>query len=337
MSSSEPVYDSIVGLWVQYLPLSEYGSIATVEILFEENGGFLWREMRGERRDELRFTNIKGRWRLEDEILQLDFTATEEPDMVPRKRHILRIFDRRGRLGMQTIRLDDQPEMTGRWDGAMYFLQPAQPGEAERSHQVALEKMYKPIPLERPFRLLHPLLAAAIAPAVRRLKLQDPIFCIRLYYHNTCAPGEEYCTWVRVLTEPLRQKVLAEQRPLDVEYYLWHPTAGEANGLPGRDVGLYEADLTGSREIMRLYADVYELLCQDEEEYMRQLQEMLRLVSQALNKRDWTSISETTDDFVVFPADGSNHYAGEYEGDMETSIPAEKLDLLRQRGLLARG
>jgi hypothetical protein len=328
MSANEPIYDSILGVWCAYGSIGEYGSIATDELTFDDDGRFQWRRLRFEK-NELNMPRVEGMWRIEDEVLFLDFTSTEEPNVVPRERCHLRIIDREGRLGLETIRLDDEVQNNGR----MYFLKPAQPGDALRSHEIAMQKLRAPVELDEPFRRLEPLLAAAIPEAVRRLDLNDPIFCIRLYYHDTNAPGENYCTWVRVLTEPARQEVLARYRPVDVEYHLWSPTAGEANGTPARDIGLFEADLRKSREIMRLYEEVYELLCVSEDNYMRQLRELLRRVSRSLNALDWSSIAPTTDDFVVFPADGSAFYAGEYESDMEASIPCEKLELLRQRRL----
>jgi hypothetical protein len=179
---------------------------------------------------------------------------------------------------------------------------------------------------------LQPLLTAAIPVAVGQLKLTDPIFCIRLYYHDTNAPSEDYCTWVRVLTEPLRQQVLATKRPVDVPFYLWHSQSGNANGSPGRDIGLFEADLRTHRDIMQRYEEVYEMV--ESEEGMNRLRELLRQVSRTLNARDWSKIAKVTDDFVVFPADGSGYYGGSHSEDMAESISPQKLELLRQRQLL---
>jgi hypothetical protein len=185
--------------------------------------------------------------------------------------------------------------------------------------------------LDGPFRLLHPLLTAAIPMAVGQLKLPDPIFCIRLYYHDTNAPPEDYCTWVRVLTEPLRQQVLATKRPVDVPFYLWHPQSGNANGSPGRDIGLFEADLRTHQDIMQGYEEIYEMV--DSDDGMNRVRELLRQVSRTLNARDWSKVAKVTDDFVVFPADGSGYYGGNYAEDMEESISPQTLELLRQRQL----
>ena len=152
--------------------------------------------------------------------------------------------------------------------------------------------------LDGPFGLLQPLLTAAIPVAVGRPKLPDPIFCIRLYYHDTNAPQGATATWVRVLTEPLRQQILATKRPCDVPFYLWSPQSGAANGSPGQDHGLFEADISGYRDIMERYAEVYELV--DTDDGMTQLRELLRRVSR-LNARDWSKTAKVTDDFVVFP------------------------------------
>jgi hypothetical protein len=100
-------------------------------------------------------------------------------------------------------------------------------------------------------------------------------------------------------------------------------------------MGLFQADLSDSRDILRLRGEVYDLLCEAEDDNLRQLRELLVRVSRSLNARDWSKITPVTDDFVVFPADGSNAFGGEYESDMKESIPAARLERLRERGLLS--
>jgi len=177
-------------------------------------------------------------------------------------------------------------------------------------------------------------LKMAIPSAVKKLKPPDPIFCMRIYFYDTHAPQEGYGLRLRVLTEPLRRR-LTENRPRSARLTeeLWHPQTGVANRTPGRE-GLYEIDLAQSRDLAKVFAEVYELLCQSEDDHMPRLRELARKLSQVVNAQTWGPPITVTDDFVVFPADGSGFFGGEFLDDLHTSVPTERVELLRQRGYL---
>lgn len=59
---------------------------------------------------------------------------------------------------------------------------------------------------------------------------------------------------------------------------------------------------------------------------------MVQRVAAKLNTLDWSTIAPVTDDFVVFPADGSHTVGDDFE-DMQASVPAERLKLLKSRKL----
>ena len=55
-------------------------------------------------------------------------------------------------------------------------------------------------------------------------------------------------------------------------------------------------------------------------------------VGRGLNRKDWGTICPVTDDFVFVPADGSGYFGNHYD-DIVQSVPADRLALLRSRGL----
>jgi hypothetical protein len=78
---------------------------------------------------------------------------------------------------------------------------------------------------------------------------------------------------------------------------------------------------------------VFRYLYPDTEENLALLRETIRRVAKELNKLDWRHYCNPTDDFVVFPADGSHTYYDDF-GDMKASVPAKTIRLLRSKGLI---
>lgn len=171
------------------------------------------------------------------------------------------------------------------------------------------------------FESLVPLLVDAVPRLVSAQQISKPLCRLRLYYYDTHAP----CTYVllALASVDIRTEFAAKYGE-DARRYLW------ADGCEEKNAG-YGVMLDGPGEIQRLFAQVYELLCESEEKYMIPFRTMLQRVAWELNLRDWRDVCPVTDDFVVIPADGSVHF-GDF-GDIIHSIPSEKLHLLRSRGL----
>ena len=129
------------------------------------------------------------------------------------------------------------------------------------------------------------------------------------------------------MTAQRRAQLLAEKGPSAL-YHLW---AANEEGCDGPDV-----QLDGPQPITDLFAQVYDLLCQSEEQHMPPFRALLQRVALALNQQDWSGVCPVTDDFVVVPADGSRFFCDEY-CDIAGSVPAQRLELLRSRGLLGPG
>jgi hypothetical protein len=324
------IYDTHIGAWCDWNDLGGLGIVATDEFRFSEDGGFVWLSFVADVNGKDAMVRREGNWQLAGDVLALQITFSEDPVDTPRHRADLRIFDRTGRLGLKLIRSDDEV----REDIRSYFLLPAREGDSVRVLQAALEKKQRPQgALPTPYSSLKTLLKMAIPAAVKKLKLPEPAFCMRIYYFDTHAPREDYGFSVRVLTEPVRQRLAQENPvPANLADELWLPQAGVANGQD-----LHELDLAGNRELTRLFGEVYELLAESEDDdHMPHLRELARRTSKALNARNWSSLIPVTDDFVIFPADGSGYFDGfDYEDDLQASVPAERIELLRQRGYLS--
>lgn len=325
------VYESHIGVWCEWDDYEGLGVVASSEFQFTDDGRFVWFSLSSD--DRSRFlVRREGSWKLTRNLLSLQVTDSEEPEVMPRRRLDLRIDDRKERLALRTVRLDDEP---GERDS--YFLLPARAGDAARVLETALAKKRQPAgALPKPYSSLETLLKMSIPAAIKKLNLPEPAFCVRLYYYDTHCPREGYALGLRILTETLRRElVAANPDPANLEEELWHPLSGAANGIPGESPGLYEAGLCASKELMKYFGEIYDRLCESEDEHMPHLRELARRVSKALNARNWDAQTPVSDDFVVFPADGSGFFGGEYLDDLEASVPAERVELLRQREYLA--
>jgi hypothetical protein len=178
------------------------------------------------------------------------------------------------------------------------------------------------------FDKLHPLLVEAIPAAAASLKSPKPLSILRLYYYDTHAP----CTYLllKTVSAECRAKVVASKGP-SAPYYIWG--SGEECGdgqvfLPGE-----RFSTNAEKQIAALFQRVYVLLCDDEDGNIVPFRKMLRQVARELNSKAWKPVCPVTDDFVVVPADGSQHFCDDY-ADIVASVSPAQLVLLRSHRLL---
>lgn len=160
------------------------------------------------------------------------------------------------------------------------------------------------------------ILVAEVPQAVKAASISEPVYCLRIWYNGTDSMNDAI-PHLLLVKESTRQKFLKEHGddPLILCDYLW--CADEATsddygvGLPGA-------------ELLAPYKVWYDYLCdQDEDEELQPFREMVQRVSKKLNQLDWKTIIPVTDDFVVFPADGSHTFCDDL-GDLQASIsPAQ--------------
>jgi hypothetical protein len=175
------------------------------------------------------------------------------------------------------------------------------------------------------FTALESLLVKAIPQSVAKLRIKETICCLRVYYYDTHAP----CTYLhlKTVTEAFRKSVL-DEREGSALFYLWSSTEEKGDGA--------SVDIGGPEEggdIAKLFEHVNALLDKDEDKFMLRFRELLQQVCLKLNSKNWSKVCPVTVDFVVAPADGSQHFADDAD-DIAKSIPAKRLELLRSTGLL---
>ena len=326
---------SLLGTWCDYLPF-DIGTLATHEFTFSSDNTFVWRSLQLRDDKAVGFTRAEGIWQLEERILELTIEKRDDPNQRPNHciHFSVRMRDSDGRrqLVMASTVFDEDRE--GNKYSMSVFPIETSPTDADNNHAEYEAKRKKKITLDGPFKDLVPLLTKTLPAAIENLRIPEPIFCIRLFFHDTHAPVAGYCCWARCLTESARRRVLKTIRPNNIPDELWHPTMGLANGHPLPENGLYEADLASNADLIDVYARIYALLEESEEENVLKLRAALRRVSLTLHVIKWPQTVTVTDDFVVFPADGSNFFAGEYLQDMKASIPGPRLKLLADRGYI---
>ncbi len=88
-------------------------------------------------------------------------------------------------------------------------------------------------------------------------------------------------------------------------------------------------------ELNPLYRTWHDWLCNHdgEDTGMEQLRKMVQRVSQRLNQMNWKLFLPVTDDFVVFPADGSHTFYDDI-GDLLSSITPAQESMLRSRNMI---
>jgi hypothetical protein len=179
------------------------------------------------------------------------------------------------------------------------------------------------------FERLEYRLIDAIPRAIAANGFNEPVCCMRVYYYDTHAP----CTYLllKPVSDAYRSKLLADAGK-NALYYLW--ASGEAKGeLQAVELSADYTDL----ETAGLLNNVYSLLCEDNDDStMPKYRAVLQRVCRQLNCLSWDHVCQVTDDFVVVPADGSQYFADD-SSDIVDSIPADRLELLRSRGLLGPG
>jgi hypothetical protein len=174
---------------------------------------------------------------------------------------------------------------------------------------------------------LVPLLVEAVPRAVQKACYSEPVYCLRVYYDSIDMPEEGYATRLRLINEESRARVLASKGS-SAPYYLWCADETDSTKEHGPNILLDD-----DPKIAKLCGQIYERLCDDEEENLPLLRGAIQEVCRALNRLDWRPYCQATDDFVVFPADGSHTFYDDY-GDLVASVPVERVELLHSRGML---
>ncbi|AMV20806.1 hypothetical protein [Planctomyces sp. SH-PL14] len=173
-------------------------------------------------------------------------------------------------------------------------------------------------------RRIEAILIETIPAAIQAARLSEPVYCLRIWYNGTDSDSDAI-PWLMPVKEVTRQAILKKAKGRFPEG-IW--LADELTNVgQAFNVDIKNAELTEQ------YGLWYEHLAeQDDEEDLQLFREMVQRVSAALNRLDWSALAPVTDDFVVFPADGSHTFGDDLE-DLRASVPADRLQLLKSRKL----
>jgi len=179
-----------------------------------------------------------------------------------------------------------------------------------------------------------PLLAEEVFAVVTRLRTPSPMFRLTFRYYDTCAPSCYFLA--HGLTASERDDILRYDG-INAGSNLWNKT-----GSIEFDVGDLSERATPSKALM---TKAYEYMAMDSDEHNAagladDACVMSRLIAQSLsrhlNQVEWHEVCSVTDDFIVYPQNGTDYGCDCYE-DIVASVPGKKLDLLRSRGFLGLG
>jgi len=184
--------------------------------------------------------------------------------------------------------------------------------------------------MAKDFDAIRPLLLEAVPRAMHSQKFSGPVSILRIYFWDNHAPKGYLSLWT---VSDSRRRQIAAKHGKDAPSVLW--LSGE-NAPDGRvDLPMEGWPHPQDEELAASLQSVHRLVCKDSNKYMLGYRKLLQEVARELNKRDWSKIAEVTDDFVVVPADGDQHFGGgEDYDDIVASVPAERIRLLEQRGFL---
>lgn len=333
---------SLAGVWCDYSNLAPHGYMAMDELTLQPDHSFTWRTVEFEdpsgSKPNFQFVAVEGQWQLNDGQLELAIESSTHEysdfDWVRFEVSMRAADDRRHPDARQLVLSSSLCRNGEKQIDADVNLFPFESaaGAAEANHAQINEKLSQRVVVDGPYKKLIPVLSKAVVLAASRMEVAEPLFCMRLYFYDTHAPADDYGVVVRCVAERLREQVIADDDPIEAPDSLWHPTLGVASE---EGDGVYELDLTSTPKVQQIFQEIYESIADSEEENMPKLRAALRKTAAKLNKATWPDNIQLTDDFVVFPADGSDFFGGEYLADLEESLPKKTVTLLKKRGYLS--
>jgi hypothetical protein len=176
---------------------------------------------------------------------------------------------------------------------------------------------------------LERLLLASIPKHVGNLRIREPMYCLRLWYYGSDTPAEFLTFRLTLKSSALRSRLVSE-KGAEAPHYLW--CADEVE----RGEGVINSDLTDP-QIVKYYRRwmkiAFSVAGRPGSSRLAPLREMAQRVATALNKIDWAPACAVTDDFVVFPADGSHTFLADFD-ELTSCVSTDRIELLRNRKYL---
>jgi hypothetical protein len=230
-------------------------------------------------------------------------------------------------------RLKDQGE-------TVYAYSYATDGELERvtaetdlgdGNPPLVEVKYQRIPkgedLDSLVQQAEDMLVAEIPKAIKAAKVRETVYGLLIQFTGVDTDPTGYAPPMFLGAEGLRERTLV-QHPEDSAWRLWAVPEWES------DPGCVRVAFKNAVLDEKLHLIFQLTVVQASPTNYGPVRKMFQRVCARLNALNWKGILKTTDDFVVIPFD--THGELDIKADMKACVPAEKLKLLMERGLIGR-
>ena len=166
-------------------------------------------------------------------------------------------------------------------------------------------------------------LVERVPEIVRGVTLSEPIYAIVIQYFGLDSYGD--------LSPNLRMPCLSRREAIISSNSDTAPSLIWDHDEFDDDLAVVDADI-GDSTLTKCCGNWYASL-KSGTTNLTSFREMVQRASKRLNQLDWHSISNVTDDFVVYPGDMSHYFCGPIS-DMQASIPDTRMASFRERRLL---
>jgi predicted RNase H-like HicB family nuclease len=166
-------------------------------------------------------------------------------------------------------------------------------------------------------------LVGFIPNAIKQLQVTNRAYCVFLVYLDSTVVGD-HAPFLAVGVDELRQEFLANDQGGQMPWWDPYGASGKlrhvrCDKIVSEVERCYQIFFSGSES------------SSEDDVMLRPFRESLHSVARRLNQIDWRPILPITDDFAVVVIDGTAYWLDE---DISASVPADRLELLRSRGLL---
>ncbi len=172
-------------------------------------------------------------------------------------------------------------------------------------------------------------LITLIPKQVQSLRIREAMYCLRIWYFGSDSALDDWQFKLTLKPAALRARLVAE-KGAESPHYIWCADECE-DGSGVINSVVVDPPITKYYRAWSEAAFGGDGLPDDSG--LVPLQRMTQRVAQKLNQIDWQPFCSVTDDFVVFPADGSHSIMNDF-GELTASVSPETIKQLRTRRYL---
>jgi hypothetical protein len=193
--------------------------------------------------------------------------------------------------------------------------------------EVKYQRIPKGADLKSLLQQAEDMLVAEIPKAIKAAKVRETVYGLLIQFTGFDTDPTGFAPPMFLGTEGLRERTLA-RHPKDFAWRHWAVPEWES------DPGCVRVACKNAVLDEKLHLIFQLTVVQASPTNYGPVRKMFQRVCARLNTLTWNGILKTTDDFVVIPFD--THGELDMKADMKACVPAEKLKLLMERGLIGR-